>query len=57
MVAKVLEKTVATQLSSYLEEHQLFNSHQDAYHHGKSTEDILLVAVDAIIHGMGWGLF
>ena len=52
VVAKVLEKIVATQLSSYLEEHQLFNSHQGAYRHGKSTEDILLVAVDAIVHHM-----
>ena len=52
VVAKVLEKIVATQLSFYLEEHQLFNSHQGAYCHGKSTEDILLVAVDAIVHHM-----
>lgn len=52
VVAKVLEKIVATQLSSYLEEHQLLNSHQGAYRHGKGTEDILLVAVDAIVHRM-----
>ena len=52
VVAKVLEKIVATQLSSYLEEHGLLNSQQGAYRHGKSTEDILLVAVDAIIHQM-----
>ena len=52
VVAKVLAKIVATQLSSYLEEHKLFNSHQGAYRHGKSTEDILLVLVDAIVHHM-----
>ena len=34
VVAKVLEKIITTQLSYYLEEHQLFNSHQGAYHHG-----------------------
>ena len=28
----------------------MLSSHQGAYRHGKSTEDILLVAVDAIIH-------
>ena len=52
VIAKVLEKIVATQLSSYLEEHWLFNSHQGVYRHGKSTEDIFLVAVDAIAHHM-----
>ena len=52
VVAKILEKIVATQLSSYFEEHQLFHLHQGAYRHGKSTENILLVAVDTIVHHM-----
>ena len=38
-----------------MKEHQLFNSHQGAYRHGKCIEDILLVAVDAIVHGMDRG--
>ena len=33
----------------------MFNSHQGAYRHGKCTEDILLVAVDAIVHHMDRG--
>ena len=52
VVAKVLGKIVATKLSSYMEEYQLFNSYQGAYRHGKCIEDILLVAVNAIVHGM-----
>ena len=54
VAAKILEKIVATQLSSYFEEHQLFHPHQGAYRHGKSTENILLVAVDTstIVHHM-----
>ena len=30
----------------------MFNSHQGAYHHGKCTEDILLVVVDITVCGM-----
>ena len=41
---------MSAQLSSYLESHQLLHSHQGAYCPGKSTEDILLVAVDTIVH-------
>ena len=48
IVAKVLEKIVATQLSNYLVSNNLLHPHQGAYQHGKSTEDILLVAVDTI---------
>ena len=56
VVAKVLEKIVATKLSSYMEEHQLFNSYQGVYRHGKCTEDILLVAVDTTVYGMDRGV-
>ena len=48
VVAKILEKTVATQLSMYLEQNNLLHPHQGAYRCGKSTEDILLLAVDHI---------
>ena len=45
MVAKILEKIVATQLGTYLD---LLHPHQGAYRCAKSTEDILLLAVDYI---------
>ena len=48
VVAKVLEKIVSTQLSMYLERNNLLHPHQGAYRSGKSTEDILLLAVDRI---------
>ena len=49
IIAKILEKIVATQLSDYFESNNLIHPHQGAYRHGKSTEDILLVAVDTIV--------
>ena len=55
VVAKILEKIVSTQLSFYLENHNLLHHHQGAYRHGKSTEDILLVAVDSIVHHLDKG--
>ena len=49
VVAKILERIVATQLSVYLERNNLLHPHQGAYRCGKSTaEDILLLAVDYI---------
>ena len=48
VVAKILEKIVATQLGVYLERNNLLHPHQGAYRCGKSTEDILLLAVDYI---------
>ena len=48
VVAKVLEKIVAAQLSAHLEEHKLLNSHQCAYRRKKSTEQLLMVAVDSV---------
>ena len=48
VVAKILEKIVATQLSMFLELNNLLHPHQGAYRCGKSTEDILLLAVDHI---------
>ena len=38
--------SLSTQLGQYLEQNNLLHPHQGAYHCGKSTEDILLLAVD-----------
>ena len=46
VVAKILEKIVATQLSMYI---NLLHPHQGTYHCGKSTEDILQLAIDHIV--------
>ena len=46
VLAKILEKIVSIQLSSYLEQQSLLHPHQGAYRCGRSTEDILLAAVD-----------
>ena len=48
VVAKVLEKIVAHQLHSYFEDCQSLSPFQSAYCRGKSTEQLLLVAVDYI---------
>ena len=55
VVAKVLEKIVACQFSTYLEEHKLLHPHQGAYRCGKSTSDILLLAVDHIVQSFDAG--
>ena len=55
VVAKVLEKIVACQFSIYLEEHKLLHPHQGAYCCGKSTSDILLLAVDHIVQSVDAG--
>ena len=43
-------KILSDQLSVYLEDNHLLHPHQGAYHSGKLTQDILLVAVDNNIH-------
>ena len=49
IIAKVLEKLVASQLNGYCEDNQLLSPYQGAYCSGRSTEQILLfVAVDTI---------
>ena len=55
VVAKVLEKIVACQFSTYLEEHKLLHPHQGAYRCGKSSSDILLLAVDHIVQSVDAG--
>ena len=55
IVAKILEKLIVNQLCGYLESHQLFHEHQGAYRCGRSSEQILLYAVDTIINSLDGG--
>ena len=43
------------QLCGYLESHQLFHGHQGAYRCGRSSEQILLYAVDTVINSLDGG--
>ena len=56
VIAKVLEKFVASQLNGYCEDNQLLSPYQGAYHNGcgrpRSTEQILLFAVDTIVNAL-----
>ena len=45
-IAKILEKLVLSQVSSYLNSHNLYNTCQSAYRTGHSTETALLKAVN-----------
>ena len=56
MAAKILEKLTASRLGMYLESHNFLHEHQGAYHHGKSSEQILLFAVDSIVRALDQGL-
>ena len=56
IMGNVLEKLIANHLSSYLESHSLLHDHQGAYWSGRSSEHILLYAVDMIVHALDWGL-
>ena len=55
ILAKILEKIVSNQLSSYLEANHLLHPHQGAFRCGKSTSDILLLAVDHIVNSLDCG--
>ena len=48
VTAKVLEKLISIQLSSYLEDHGLLHNHQGAYCCGHSADQILLFVTDTI---------
>ena len=52
IIAKLLEKIVAYQLNSYFEKHGLLFDYQGAYRRGRSTEQLLLTAIDTIIHAI-----
>ena len=55
VMAKVLEKFISNQLGLFLENHHLFNDLQGAYRHGRSTDHILLYAVDTITQAFDVG--
>ena len=55
ILAKILEKIVFEQLGDYLETNFLLHPHQGAYRCDRSTEDILLAAVDQIVHSLDAG--
>jgi len=55
VTAKILEKIVSTQLQSFLERNELLSPYQGTYHHGKSTEQLLLVASDTVSQAMDSG--
>ena len=55
IVAKILEKLIANQLIAYLEGHQLLHDHQGAYRCGRSSEHILLHAIDIIVNSQNGG--
>ena len=57
IVARVLEKIIASQLSLYLESHHLLNDLQGAYRHGRSADQILLYAVDKTVQAVDGGNF
>ena len=54
-IAKILEKLVLSQVSSYLNSHNLYNSFQSAYRPGHSTETALLKVVDDLFLSLSKG--
>ena len=54
-MAKLLEKFISTQLSLFLGNHHLLHDLQGAYRHGRSTDHILLYAVDTITQALDVG--
>ena len=54
-IAKILEKLVLSQDSSYLNSHNLYNTCQSAYRPGYSTEIALLKVVNDLFHSVNKG--
>ena len=54
-IAKMLEKLVLSQVSSYLNCHNLYNTCQSAYHPGHSTETALLRVVNDLFISLNIG--
>ena len=55
VAAKVLERLIANQLHSYLESRHLLHDHQGAYRCGRSSNQILLFAVDKMVNALDCG--
>ena len=49
IIAKLLERLIASQLNSYCEEIQLLSPYQGAYRSGRSTEQILLLLLTLLL--------
>ena len=54
-IAKILEKLVLSQVSPYLNSHNLYNTCQSAYRPGHSTETALLKVVDDLFISLNKG--
>ena len=54
-IAKILEKLVLSQVSSYLNSHNLYNTCQSAYRPGHSTETTLLKVVNDLFLSLNKG--
>ena len=54
-IANILEKLVLSQVSSYLNSHNLYNTCQSAYRPGHSTETALLKVVDDLFLSLNKG--
>ena len=54
-IAKILEKLVLSQVSSYLNSHNLYNTCQSAYRPGQSTETALLKVVNDLFLSLNKG--
>ena len=54
-IAKILEKLVLSQVSSYLNSHNLYNTCQSAYRTGHSTETVLLKVVNDLFLSLNKG--
>ena len=55
ILSKVLEKVIASQLKSYLKEHNLLPAEQFAYRDRHSTEDALVYTVNKLLHARDVG--